>query len=316
MEQTPDLAIAANHRPRFPMINISDKIRAGLWGVLVADAIGVPHEFKNALTIKAAGTIEMSMPGYDKTYPKVPYGTWSDDGSLTLALADSLARSGCLDTMDFGQSVVNWFTKAAYTPDKKTFDVGNTTQEAILRMMRGHEPRIAGLTQENANGNGSLMRTLPMGLFHRGSDEELYQDACEQSAVTHGHDISKACCGVYSVAARHLLNGESPEKAFIMGLKLAHVKLPFPPAPQGTGYVLDSLAFAIQAVRSRDSYEKIVRDAIRLGNDTDTTAAIAGGLVAVRDGMTAIPPQWLHSLRGRDVATPIIEAFVVARVGS
>lgn len=294
------------------MTDLGDKIRAGLWGVLAADAMGVPHEFKSAVTIKAAGTLSMSMPGYDKTYPRVPYATWSDDGSLTLALADSLARVGHLDTNDFGQSMIRWYTKGAYTPDGKTFDVGNTTQEAILRMMRGHEARIAGLTQENSNGNGSLMRTLPIGLFHKGTDEELYRDACDQSAVTHGHDISKACCGVYSVAARAILRGDSVEKAFITGLKLAHVKIPFPPTPGGTGYVVDSLAFAIQAARSRDSYEKVVLDAIQLGNDTDTTAAIAGGLVAVRDGMSAIPQAWLQALRGKDVASQTIEAFVAA----
>ena len=287
-----------------------DKIRAGIWGVLVADAMGVPHEFKSSLDTRTA-QLEMVMePGYPKTYPKTPYGTWSDDGALTLALADSLGRVGQLNTQDFGQALVRWYTKAHYTPDNNTYDVGATTSEAICRLIRGHDADVAGMTQETANGNGSLMRTLPIALFHRGSDQALYNDACRQSAVTHAHDISKAACGVYSVAARHILNGRTPARAFIEALPLAHVNLSIPSDPSGSGFVLDSLAFAIQAVRSGKSYEEVVLEAIRLGADTDTTAAIAGGLVAVRDGMEAIPSKWLDKLHGRELAGRIIDQLV------
>jgi ADP-ribosylglycohydrolase len=140
-------------------MNRADKIRGGLWGVLVADALGVPHQFKSAEIIRTANIQMVMPPGYSKTYPKVPYGTWSDDGSLTLALADSLTGVGHYDPTDFGNALVRWYTKGHYTPNKKAYDIGATTSEAILRMMRGHVPEQAGLTQETSNGNGSLMRT-------------------------------------------------------------------------------------------------------------------------------------------------------------
>lgn len=292
------------------MTKIEERIRAGLWGVLIGDAMGLPHQFKPPVM----DHLEMVMPpSYSKTFPRIAYGTWSDDGALTLAMAHSLAMKGTTDPDDFGVKCTQWLNHGAYTVDRRAYDVGNTTSEAILKIIRGHKAEEAGLTQVSSNGNGSLMRTLPLALFHQGSDEELYTDACRLSAVTHGHDISKAACGVYCVAARRLLNGEPVNHAFVEALKLAHVGLVFPNPPAGSGYVLDSLAYAIQAARSGQSFEEVVVGAIRLGADTDTTAAIAGGLVAVRDGMAAIPERWMGALRGKDQAGDIIDMFVDAR---
>lgn len=291
-------------------LGLEDKIRGGFYGLLVGDALGVPYEFQYGL--EKLALVEMNPIGRHKSW-NVPAGTWSDDGALTLALADSLATVGHLDEDDFGRRIQAWFTKGHYTPDGKAFDVGNTTQEAILRMMRGHAAKVAGLTGERSNGNGSLMRTLPLALFHQGSDADLYADAGRASAVTHGHDVSKAACGVYCVAARHMLSGRTASRAFIEGLKLAHVKLEIPPRPGGSGFVLDSLAYAIHGARSEGSYEDVVSNAVRLGGDTDTTAAIIGGLLGLRDGVGAIPERWLSVLRGRELADQVIESFIKAR---
>jgi ADP-ribosyl-[dinitrogen reductase] hydrolase len=299
-------------------MTLEDKIRGGIYGVLVADALGVPHEFKAASQIpgynRSPGSVEMVMPAdYRKTFPKVAYGTWSDDGSLTLAMAASLTASKGVDEEDFGRRLAQWFNHGDYTPDKKAYDIGNTTMEAILRMQRGHAARAAGLTGENTNGNGSLMRTLPLALFHKGTDAELYQDARRLSAVTHAHDFSTAACGVYCIAARRMMNGESAAHAWNEGLKNAHVQLDIPRQAGGSGYVLDTLAYAIQASRSGASYETCVLGAIHLGTDTDTTAAVVGGLLGARDGMGAIPKKWLMHLRGQDMAYQIVDDFVQAR---
>lgn len=291
-------------------LSLEDKIRGGFYGLLVGDALGVPYEFQHGL--ENLPLVEMNPVGRHKSW-RVPPGTWSDDGSLHLAQTDSLATVGHLDEEDLGRRMQAWFTKGHYTPDKKAFDVGNTTQEAILRMIRGHSAKTAGLTGERSNGNGSLMRIISLALFHQGSDDDLYNDAGRASAVTHGHDVSKAACGVYCVAARHMLHGTSPARAFIEGLKLSHVKLEIPPRPGGSGFVLDSLAYAIHGTRSGASYEDVVSNAIRLGGDTDTTAAIVGALLGLRDGVGAIPERWFSVLRGREIADPLIERFIEAR---
>jgi ADP-ribosylglycohydrolase len=285
------------------------KIKAGLWGALVADAMGVPHEFKSASAIPQVITMVMP-PEYKKTYPRVDYGAWSDDGSGLLCVADTLGTKKTLDLDHFANNLVQWYGKGRFTVDGKAFDIGNTTQESVLRLVRGHSPTASGLTQESANGNGSLMRTLALALWHQGSDAELYAAAGVLSAVTHAHDFSKAACGVYCIAARHMMRGETPARAWLAGLQHIHIpNLPIPPKPEGSGYVLDSLAYAIQASRSGKPYREVVLDAIRLGADTDTTAMIAGGLVAARDGMDCIPTDWLNQLRGRTMAEPIINAL-------
>ena len=290
------------------------KITGGLWGALVADAMGLPHQFKIAAHIPER--IEMTMPSdYPKAFPRIAYGTWSDDGALHLALTDSLATKKKLDLDHFAGNVRGWFEKGHFTVDGKAYDVGNTTSEACCRLIRGHSPEASGLAEETANGNGSLMRTLPLALWHQGSDAELYADACAQSAVTHRHDYSKAACGVYCIAARAMMNGTPTPSAWVQGLRLAHVPLEIPAEPTGSGFVLDSLAYAIQASRSGKPYRDVVLDAIRLGADTDTTACIAGGLVAARDGVFAIPEEWLSSLRGYDLAAKTITEFLAARTG-
>jgi ADP-ribosyl-[dinitrogen reductase] hydrolase len=297
------------------MPDFNSRIMGGIWGVLVADAMGLPHQFKVSAHIPQQ--LDMRMPqSYAKAFRGVDYGAWSDDGALTLALTDTLTKQGKLDLDHFGRNVVNWFDKGYFTVDGKSYDVGNTTLEAVLRLQRGHPPEASGLDQESANGNGSLMRTLPLALWHQGTDQELYKDACAQSAVTHRHDIAQAACGVYCVAARHILNGATSTRGFIEGLKLAHVQLDIPKTPKGSGFVLDTLAFAIAAARSSRSYEDVVLTAIRLGADTDTTAAVAGGLIGVRDGREAIPFKWFKQMRGYDKAEDLVQGFLKARIAA
>lgn len=285
------------------------RIRAGLWGVLVADAMGVPHEFKRSEAIP--DQLEMAMSrAYKKTYKEVPYGTWSDDGSLTLALADSLAERGRLVVRDFADRMLAWYHRAAYTPDGVRFDIGNVTRSALNKLTDGVSPAYSGVSTESSATNGSLMRTLPLALFSTGTDEDLYEDAQTASAVTHAHPIAKAACGVYCVAARRVLRGEPVAPSFVKALKMCKFPLHLPNPPTGTGFVLDSLS---AATLEYPSYEQAVQSSIKIGNDTDTTAAIVGGIQAVRFGIESIPEKWMNGLRGQSIANEIIERFIESR---
>ena len=288
-----------------------DKIRAGLWGLIVADAMGVPHEFKR--THQIPQKLQMVMPKeYQKTYRDVPYGTWSDDTSLALALADSLATCRDVDLDDFANRMLKWYEDNEYTPDGVRFDIGTTTRKAFHKLAKHVSPRESGEKGEESQANGSLMRTLPLALWHTGHDRELYLDACEVSAVTHAHPIVQAACGIYCVAARYVLMGDDPKRSFRTAMERMKVTFQLP-SVRGTGFVLDSLAYAVRALESMPSYELAVVEAIRLGNDTDTTACIAGGIVAVRDGMRGIPRDWMDALQGRAYAEEIIERFIQNR---
>jgi ADP-ribosylglycohydrolase len=176
---------------------------------------------------------------------------------------------------------------------------------------------------EWSNGNGSLMRSLPLALWHRGTHEELARDAFAQSAATHGHLRSGICCALYCLWARATLDGglhpwhsaiERFESLYPVGTPErteyeANIH-PRDPAPaKGSGYVVDSLLSAVWATKE-PTYEGVVKAAISLGQDTDTTACIAGGIAGVREGIHAIPHRWMKHMRGKDIALPLLEALL------
>jgi ADP-ribosylglycohydrolase len=167
------------------------------------------------------------------------------------------------------------------------------------------------------------MRVLPLALWHQGTDAELVLDACLQSRVTHGHPRSLACCALYCLWARRILDSSTDPwgdaVATLRGLLdrdsvlLAElegsIKPDEPPGGQGSGYVVDCLHSARLAVQAGD-FEQVVRSAIRLGDDTDTTAAVAGGIAGLRDGLASIPERWVKGLRGDNWYEPLLRQLL------
>ncbi|MBW3636477.1 MAG: ADP-ribosylglycohydrolase family protein [Armatimonadetes bacterium] len=303
------------------------KIAGGFYGLLVGDALGVPYEFKPADEIPPRAQIEFAPPsGYPRTYAHVPSGTWSDDGAQALALLDSLLTRGKLDLEDLAQRLVNWQIDGFYAVGGKVFDIGITTSAAIGNYRAGQKAEDAGLRDVNSNGNGSLMRVLPLVLWHRGTDGELVRDAMAQSLVTHGHARSQVCCALYCLWARRLLENDPAawENAtailrdvivFLPDGEAFEEELEFQIRPDdfaaghGSGYVVDALRSALWVMRE-EGYENVVKAAVALGSDTDTTACIAGGVAGIRDGLEAIPARWRENLRGQEIASPLLERLL------
>ena len=166
-------------------------LRDCICGQAVGDALGVPYEFKSRDSFECAG-----MDGYG-THDQ-PAGTWSDDTSMALAICDSYRELKRIDINDIREKFVSWFRDGAYTCDG-LFDIGNATAEA-LRI--GH-----GLAGEWDNGNGSLMRTIPLA-FVDAADDEIRA----VSAITHAHPTSTEACVAMVGAARPLLRVRPLEK--------------------------------------------------------------------------------------------------------
>ena len=302
-----------------------ERIEGGLMGLLIGDALGVPYEFHHAEDIPAHPEIEFTPPpDFHRAHPGVPPGTWSDDGAQALVLLASLLDCGQLDAEDFGSGIVEWYDKGYMAVDGKVFDVGIQTSQAIGRLASGMPALQAGLSHEQANGNGSLMRVLPLALWHRGTAEELVIDAHAQSRVTHGHLRSQVCCALYCLWARRTLEEAAdpwPEAVTtlrkIYGADSAefaemecHVRPDDSPAGDGSGYVVDCLRSARWAMQAGD-YEQVVKAAISLGRDTDTTACVAGGMAGIRDGIHAVPQRWRESLRGREILEPHLDRLLM-----
>jgi ADP-ribosyl-[dinitrogen reductase] hydrolase len=301
----------------------TDKIAGGLVGLLVGDALGVPYEFHPPESIPSFDEIEYEPPaGFRRAHAGVPAGTWSDDGAQALCLLASLIERDRFDADDFAGRLVEWF-REDYMAVDEMFDVGVQTQRAILNLRKGFAPLEAGPADERNNGNGSLMRVLPLALWHRGGDEELVMDARLQSRVTHGHLRSQLCCALYCLRARRLLRDDAEQTVAAAIADLEKICAAEPAALAeieaiknfdrrslgGSGYVVDSL-FSAEAACAENSFEAVVKKAVSFGNDTDTTACIAGGLAGLIFGIDGIPARWRENLRGREIYEPLLEILL------
>lgn len=274
------------------------KIHDGIIGLVVADALGVPYEFKKRGTFNA-----VDMVGYG-TYNQPP-GTWSDDSSMTLTTLESIGRLGKIDPADIMENFSQWLNSGSFTPYGEVFDVGGGTRRAIDRFNRGFEPLKCGGRTRMDNGNGSLMRMLPL-LFV----PHTFNDVFNVSKLTHSHEISLIACVIYVSIVDELLAEIDKEEAVQDGLNHIKYAMTIPneferlPIIQhlkrdeinSSGYVVDTLEAALWCVLHGHDYKSTVLMAVNLGEDTDTVAAVAGGLAGLIYGMDDIPAQWLGQI--------------------
>lgn len=259
------------------------KFRAAIYGHAVGDALGLPVQFQPRGSFK----IE-SMTGYG-TF-NLPPGSWSDDTSLTIATCDSLRElDGRVEPADIFSRFEDWYFRNRYTPFNQAYDIGGTTARAI--------ETGKGETGFYSNGNGSLMRILPLA-FTDATDEQIEQ----VSALTHAHEIARLACVIYIRVARALLTEtdfslDYPEPfqrlKNLTDLSESEIK--------SSGYVVDSLEAALWCLLTTRDYSECVLKAVNLGEDTDSIAAIAGGLAGIKYGLDAIPKDWLDALQAKDV---------------
>lgn len=302
----------------------------GLVGLLVGDALGVPYEFHPPQRLPAREQIEMQPPArFPRAHTGVSVGTWSDDGAQALCLLASLVERGHFSLVDFTDRLLRWLDRGYLAVDGRVFDVGIQTADALDKLRDGVSPRESGGVDVMDNGNGSLMRCLPLALLHVGTDLALVREAHLQSRPTHAHARSQVACAFYCLIATGYLRGLADPWAFAdsrLGvvykawadaregseyLRELDVLRGFPKhdVPRGTGYVLDTIWSARRALEE-STFEDVVRAAVLFGNDTDTTACVAGGLAGIRFGLGGIPARWLKQLRGYEIAAPLMSALL------
>lgn len=303
----------------------NERLEGGLVGLVVGDAVGVPYEFKEPFEIPSIDMIDMQPPrGFFPNHSSVLPGTWSDDSSQALCLFASLRECGGLDIDDLAQRMVAWMHGGYMAVDKCPFDVGLQTCQALTRYKSGIPADQSGLKSERNNGNGSLMRTLPLALLWQGEDESLVNAAHRQSIITHAHPRSQVCCALYCLWARYELDeNEHAWETAVASLRAIygdsgeyrreldeHVKPEEECTSCGGGYVVTCLKSAHKACME-STYEMAIKRAISFGVDTDTTASVAGGIAGIRHGIHGIPERWWKDLRGKEILVPLIERWHV-----
>ena len=310
---------------------LSDATRSLLFGVAVGDALGVPVEFDTREEI-AVNPVK-DMRGYG-TY-NMPPGTFSDDSSLTFCLAEVLC--GEYDLQLLANKFVAWLKKGYWTATGRMFDVGGTTAQAIDRLETGTRPELAGSFEEGQNGNGSLMRILPLVLLTKDKPiHERYELTRQVSSLTHAHVRSVIGCFYHVEFARQIMLGldkfeiyknlqvELPPFLVSIGI-VAHEIAVYDrlllgnihelPAKKirSKGYVVDTLEASTWCLLTTENYPEAILKAVNLGEDTDTTAAVTGGLAGLLYGLDGIPAKWLERIAKReeieDLAERLAERF-------
>ncbi|MBQ8967867.1 ADP-ribosylglycohydrolase family protein [Ruminococcus sp.] len=305
------------------------KLKGGIFGLLVGDALGVPYEFHEPEDIPPLENIEMTPPeGFMRAHSMVKPATWSDDGAQALCLLDSLVEKGGFDLEDFSRKILAWYDKGLWAVGGRVFDVGIQTGMSLDAFRGGVKPEKAGLIRPDGKGNGALMRVLPLALWHEGSNEQLVDDAHRQCLITHGNITNQVCCALYVLMARELLKGNDTESA--LDSSAAEIRRIYADKPEysdefefrirpeepdfwqgsGGGYVLDSLKSTVMLLRNSSTYEEVVKGAVALGHDTDTTACIAGGLAGIIYGYEGIPSRWLEELREKEKVDSLLERWL------
>lgn len=303
----------------------SNKVIDCLIGVAVGDALGVPYEFKKTSEMLENPAVDMTEYG---THHQ-PIGTWSDDSSLTFCLAESLSKS--YDLADMAKKFISWKNDDYWTATGYVFDIGITTYKAISeleKIISNNDFALLKTLREDAsefdNGNGSLMRILPLLFYIKNKPlEEQFDIVWEVSALTHKHIRAAMSCFIYLKLAEHLLNGEKKEQAYeMMRNNVAQLwqKINFEKLEQqhfkriisqhiletkredlkSGGYVIETLEASLWCFMNENDYKSTVLSVINLGHDTDTTGAIVGGLAGLYYGVATIPENWLSVLKKLD----------------
>ena len=304
------------------------KIIDGIIGFAIGDALGVPAEFKSRDELKMNPIIDMVGGG---SHNQVK-GSFSDDTSMTLSTLDSIIEKQAIDTNDMADKFLKWYRNGEYTATGKLFDIGRTTIQALVKYELNIDKAInCGGVGEYDNGNGSLMRILPVVyyIYYKKIDNEIeiYNIVKEVSSITHAHEISVLGCYVYTRYCLLLLEGNDKFEAYKKLQQLNYsifsentlnkyeriLKEDISPKSEddisSSGYVVSTLEAVMWLFLNSKDYNSTILKAVNLGNDTDTIAAIAGSLLGIYYGLNSIKDKWKLSLKKHDYIIDLCKKF-------
>ena len=307
-------------------MGLKEKVRGGVIGHAIGDALGVPVEFTNREQLALFPLTDMV--GFGTHH--VPAGTWSDDTSMEIALMQSLIDCQAFDYENIMGNFYKWWKDDEFTATGNTFDIGSTCYSAINNYLRGTPAKECGETGERSNGNGSLMRILPVAYVcytHDLPDQARYQLVRDVSSLTHAHEISVLGCYIYVNYVIHLLGGDTPAEAYQK--MQAHDYSMFSEATRdiyrrvlvddiakldesdisARGYVVSSLEASLWSLLTTGSYQEAVLKAVNLGDDTDTVGAITGSMAGIVYGFDSLPADWTQKLQRYDYLLDLCDKF-------
>lgn len=299
---------------------------AAIIGHAVGDAMGIPTEFSKREELLKNPVLEM----IDSPDLGLPAGSWSDDTAMEIATIDSFIHKKCFDYKDIMDRWVKWINESEYTSTGVTFDIGRTCLKAIKKYCNGSAPLQCGSTSINENGNGSLMRILPVALYaymRNLDDISIQRLTDEMSSLTHAHEVSRLGCYIYVQFVICLLKEYEKEDAYryvqdldyssynvnsinlytrildgqIEGQILDDIK--------STGYIVDTLECVLWIFMNARNYKEAIIASTNIGGDTDTIGAIVGSMAGIYYGIDSIPSKWLDKLQRKEYLVELTSKF-------
>jgi ADP-ribosyl-[dinitrogen reductase] hydrolase len=297
--------------------SLAERIAGGLLGLAAGDALGATVEFLPAAEVARRHGTHRDIVGGGAFGWRPGQGT--DDTDLAVAVARAYAEGYSLDGI--GRHFLAWYRRGPR-------DIGATTRAALAELARGGDPALSGhrvAGRSMAAGNGSLMRCLATGLVRTDASQRRLE-AVEVSAVTHADRRCTQACAAYCDLVAHLLDGASPAAAVDRVLATAPMGDDVAAAMRAAaslraadldtgGYVVSTLQVGVWALLQARPLEDVLVDVVNLGGDADTTGAVAGGLLGVRDGAGAIPARWLDALEYGDELVSLARRLLDVRNG-
>ena len=301
----------------------ADRIRGGLLGLAVGDAVGTTVEFRPPGSFVPLTDMVGGGPF------GLPPGAWTDDTAMAACLAQSLVETGAFDPADQLRRYLRWYREGHLSSTGRCFDIGGTTRAALERFEASGDPATSGATHEQSAANGSIMRLAPVPLAYAQDPAEAVRLAGESSRTTHALPVCVDACRYLGGLLVGAVRGDTKDALLSPGYAPApglwdaaplHPKIATvaagsflakaPPTVRGTGYVVASLEAALWAFATSESFEACVLAAANLGDDADTTAAVAGQLAGAYYGAGNIPAGWLERLALRERLEVLADGLV------
>jgi len=305
---------------------MNDRRRGTLIGLGVGDALGAAVEFKFPGSFAP-------VTGYRDGGPhRLEAGEWTDDTSMALALADSIATAGW-DLNDQADRYVQWWKTGKYSVNGRCFDIGITTSDALSNYLITKNALTSGDRSDEASGNGSIMRLAPVPIryahLYSNKVDELSRLAEESSLPTHASDHCISACRYLATVLAALIHGEDrgkvlspdwkplkqlnaikPLHPLIQEIAQGSFRRKQPPAIKGSGWVVKSLEASLWSFHDADSFEEAVLKAVNLGDDADTTGAICGQLAGAYWGESGISEALRSGLARMDMLEKALTGIV------
>ena len=302
------------------------KVKDSVLGFAIGDAMGVPVEFKKREELIEKPVTTMLEGGVHK----MPKGVWSDDTSLVLATMDSMIKSQGIDYKDMADRFCMFMEKGEYTATGKVFDIGDTIRKALNRYLYEiPDPLKCGGKGLYDNGNGSLMRMLPIALYahyNNLTDKEVFSLVKNTSSITHANDVSILGCFIYVLYVMFILNGKDKFASYnmikyydytiffdedtiefynrLLKTNIAKIRIE---DLKSEGYIVYTLETVLWVVLNCESFAESIVGAINLGGDTDTIGALTGSITGILYKTDMIPENW--TLENRKLLDNIISEF-------